>query len=478
MSEWREERKPEWEKKVRERIEEEAKILTDLTWNTWKQLLHGREPEKPSYKELRGVAEYYLRKCREYGVAPETIDFTREIAELGATYGEMKEKIDTLLPRFADHRARLEEMAEALRREEKALEKAKKEARREEVARLEKRIKKLKEALEEELKKEREERAYLEKRVKELSEELKAKKVKLRFLKDYPPFYKAGMTIETADLPWAFELINSGVAEYVLPPKPKVEVAPVRMGLGHAEKQRLETRFFAELARRGIGVDEAKKRGYYQMFLDEFERWRGEFKNVPSEEALETSMKLLGSLVDEIEKIHKAPKPRLLPPIPEKCPIDGTPLRQVKKLPIGPIPIRLSAEEEELRARMGLPIPKYEMVEIEIPPTMRVFACEKDHLFELVDTRLVQRTPEFIYRKVIRETAKIRGLLKARAPPVVEVGVRPIFRPEIIKTTRDAFTWWLEKVKKIDRWEFLKMDEEARKKLRDEWIKWMMGEGG
>jgi hypothetical protein len=37
---------------------------------------------------------------------------------------------------------------------------------------------------------------------------------------------------------------------------------------------------------------------------------------------------------------------------------------------------------------------------------------------------------------------------------------------------------WLEQVKGINRWDFLKLSEEEQKKLRDEWIKWRVGMGG
>ena len=171
----------------------------------------------------------------------------------------------------------------------------------------------------------------------------------------------------------------------------------------------------------------------------------------------------------------KVPPPKVLPPVPERCPIDGTPLRQIERVPIGPIPVRLSAEEEYFRSRLGLPIPEKEIVWLDIPPTMKVWICERDHLFERDATgRLVQRTPEFIYRKILRERARLEKIVYPPrvAPPVVS----PIYRrpplPRPVKT-QDLWWAWLERVKGISREQYMKLSESEKKRLIQEWVEYM-----
>jgi len=193
------------------------------------------------------------------------------------------------------------------------------------------------------------------------------------------------------------------------------------------------------------------------------------FKELPREEAERRIRERVKGIVESI--IGEAKRVKLLPEVPERCPIDGTLIREVTKIPVGPVPIRLPPEEEEMRARLGLPIPERAVVWLDVPPTMKLYKCMEDHIFERdpATGRLIQRTPEYIYRKILRETAAARGV----APRIP--GRIPL-RPELPGLrTQEAWWMWLERVKKIDRWRFLELSEEERKKLRDEWVRWMMG---
>jgi len=176
-----------------------------------------------------------------------------------------------------------------------------------------------------------------------------------------------------------------------------------------------------------------------------------------------------------------APPPKVLPEIPELCPLDGTPISEVTRVPIGPVPVRLSAEEEYLRARLGLPIPERELVWLEVPPTMKVYSCERDHLFERDPRtgRLVERTPEYVYRKIIRETAALRRVAYPGVPPALPPTLPYRIPPPFVgpASTQDLWWSWLENVKGINRWDFLKLSEEEQKKLRDEWVRYRMGGG-
>ena len=172
----------------------------------------------------------------------------------------------------------------------------------------------------------------------------------------------------------------------------------------------------------------------------------------------------------------KAPPPKVLPPVPERCPIDGTLLTQIHRIPIAFRLVRpLTAEEEYWRARLGLPVPTGELRYVEIPPTMKVWMCEREHYFERDATgRLVQRTPEFIYRKILRERARLEKIVYPPrvAPPVVP----PIYRrpplPRPVKT-QDLWWDWLERVKGISREQYMKLSEAEKKRLIQEWVEYM-----
>lgn len=207
--------------------------------------------------------------------------------------------------------------------------------------------------------------------------------------------------------------------------------------------------------------------------------------------------KLVGEEVDRLEELFKAiPKERLsayfianpyakkvyeeklrleLPPVKEACPIDGTPLNEVKRVPLFiRDPLRLSSEEEYLRAKMGLPLPTVHMEMIDVPPTMKVLICgaEPPHYFERdAAGKLVERNSEYIYRKILRERAKLERIFPEEEAP-------PTIRPRISKVPREALLEppdvsphdWIKYVKKIDdvTW-WKKMTAEERKKILDEY---------
>ncbi len=172
-------------------------------------------------------------------------------------------------------------------------------------------------------------------------------------------------------------------------------------------------------------------------------------------------------------KVPPPPPPKVLPPIPEKCLVDGTPIRQVTRVPIGPIPIRLPAEEEYERARLGIPIPEKELVWMDVPVTMKVWICEQDHMFERdAAGRLVQRTPEYLYRKIIRERAKLERIVYPPvAPPVRVYPPAPPIPPRRVKL-QDVFWSWLERTKGLSREAFVKLSELEKGRIREEFGSW------
>lgn len=173
----------------------------------------------------------------------------------------------------------------------------------------------------------------------------------------------------------------------------------------------------------------------------------------------------------------KIPPPKVLPLIPEVCPIDGTPLDQVKRVPLLIKPIKLPAEEEYFRARLGLPIPTAKIEWIDVPPTMKVWMCEAEppHYFERdAAGRLVQRTPEFLYRKILRERAKLERLVYppplVRRPPVVVAPPRPVKLQDV---------WWefVKRVKGLSREEFMRLSDVEKGRIRAEFADWYAAGG-
>lgn len=180
-------------------------------------------------------------------------------------------------------------------------------------------------------------------------------------------------------------------------------------------------------------------------------------------------------------KPREVPAPRLLPPTPEVCPIDGTALEQVAWVPIlvrDPLTLRLTSEEEYLRAREGLPLPTTVQMRIDIPATMKVWMCKGDepHYFER-DERgaLLQRTSEDMYRRILRERAKVERIA---LPPVARpvpywVSAPPVTRREE-RAVLPNFWDWLREMKKMTMPmnQYIDLPESERKALLKEFEVW------
>ena len=158
--------------------------------------------------------------------------------------------------------------------------------------------------------------------------------------KVYGPF-EAGQ-LATIPEPDAAKLVEEGKAALWM----EIAVGEVekgQRGLGDAEKKMLETKFFAELARRGITVASAKKRGYYDMFLDEFEKWKSDLADTPTDKALKVATTQLMHLIDEIEAIHFGKRPFEVPEVKPKV----MPFRE--EVPVGVPPERPPERPAEVR---------------------------------------------------------------------------------------------------------------------------------
>lgn len=162
---------------------------------------------------------------------------------------------------------------------------------------------------------------------------------------------------------------------------------------------------------------------------------------------------------------------KLLPPVPEYCPICGGKLKLMTRVPIMiKDPLRLTAEEEYYRAKEGLPLPVGHIEWIDVPETMKVWQCQVcDALFERdLKGRLIQRTPEYIYRKIIRKRAELEKLVAPPAP--VYAPGRPPPKPPT-EPPEINFIDWIFNVKGIDKLTWHKMSLEEKKKYRDEYIR-------
>jgi FtsZ-binding cell division protein ZapB len=165
------------------------------------------------------------------------------------------------------------------------------------------------------------------------------------------------------------------------------------------------------------------------------------------------------------------PVARVLPPIPETCPVCGAPLKEVTRVPLIVKDPVLTPEEEYLRARLGLPLPTARMEWIDVPVTMKVWQCEgpETHFFERDEAgRLVQRTPEALYRKILTETARLRRITYPPAVPPAYVAAPP---PRRI-TLQDTFRSWLQTVKGMTVDDYMRLTETERSALNREFAEW------
>jgi len=107
------------------------------------------------------------------------------------------------------------------------------------------------------------------------------------------------------------------------------------------------------------------------------------------------------SVRDFVKKVLEAlrrpppPPPKLLPPVPETCPIDGTRLAKVDQVPI--------------------PSPDGTIKPVSVPATIEIYKCEYGHLFErdLTTGILIERTSAYLaqklYKEWVREERAVRG---------------------------------------------------------------------
>lgn len=199
--------------------EDYSRYLADITWSYWRDV--GAKP-KMTWIELKHIAELFVEECKKRGIDPEAINFRDEVAEAGLTYEEQKKKVLEVLNRIAEAPPDVLETAleEAIRAveaagkkvvEAKTLEEALEAKER--LERAERRIKALKMEIEAKERK----IAELERKLEE--ERTKAKTIKIKFLTDVPPWYRAGQVVETGDIDWALRLIDEAKAV-------RVEAAP------------------------------------------------------------------------------------------------------------------------------------------------------------------------------------------------------------------------------------------------------------
>ena len=111
------------------------------------------------------------------------------------------------------------------------------------------------------------------------------------------------------------------------PPKPPVPITPFR-GLTKAEEDRIEMKFWALLAEKGITPAVARGRNYYAMFKDRVETWKVELKDTERTEAVRQVLeKLLPDLIEVIQGLERerALLPRVIPIPPERIIRIGVP---------------------------------------------------------------------------------------------------------------------------------------------------------
>jgi methyl-accepting chemotaxis protein len=153
--------------------------------------------------------------------------------------------------------------------------------------------------------------------------------------------------------------------------------------------------------------------------------------------------------LEEVAKRPPPPKPKVLPPIPETCPIDGTPLERLSKVPL---------------PGLGGVIEF-----VDVPPTIAVYRCQGGHFFEVEPSgRLVERRPEHLVRDILRELARTAKAVARVGVPAFPEFALPIFRPRDVVYA--DFRTWLFKFKGITPDQFVRMPDVERRRLIDEWL--------
>jgi len=382
---------------------------------------HGLEKLRktfPFFENLRKLYDWCVDVCEKKGEDPQELDFEAYVDPL-LTIAENKSILASMIigpPEEEEYEQWYEiEKAEI---EKRAREAGLFEQFEKDIEKLEREVRKYRKRYEEakQLESKYEREAERQRQEKEAIER-RVSPIRIRFLKDFEygiMRYKAGDVAEIRDLNWALALIERKIAERVGPEVP--------------------------------------------------------IKITPPPEALPPEV-----------KPPKVPPPKVLPPIPEVCPHDGSPLVEMTRVPLLIMdPLRLTAEEEYYRAATGLPMPTRAIEWIDVPPTMRVWMCERgDHYFERdAAGKPVERPPEYIYKKLIREVARFRRI---EAPPIVPAELVP---PEV----RTRFLQWVRRweapvgkkaiqlhpkdwllTKGIAWGDFLKLPDAERKRLLDEY---------
>jgi len=397
-------------------------------WDEWMRVIGSSAMEHIQFIDLYN---FFVRQVKALGIDPHIID-VKAYLDPSLTYEENKTILAEIMrvpPSEAEYQSMYESYKNELFKEveEKYPEVVEEFTKR--IAALERDVEALPKVererekfrrLSEELKYELEETKRRAKQEREALEK-KVAPVKLRIIRGFKEGileYSAGSIVETRDVEWALQKIEKGFAERVVVGVPEVRPPPP----------------------------------------------------------------VVPPVFKPPAKPPEKPPVKVLPPVPEKCPIDGTPLEEVTRVPmLIKDPLTLSAEEEYFRARSGLPLPTAKVEWIEIPATMKVWMCkgEPQHYFERDALgRLVERTPEYLYRKILRETAKLRRIeAPAVAPEFVPPEVRTRFlewmrRWEAPEAGKKAFQlhpkdWLL--TKGIAWGDFLKKSDEERKALMNEY---------
>jgi hypothetical protein len=330
--------------------------------------------------------------------------------------------------------------------------------------------------------------------------------------------YIVGDVVETRNVDWALEKIEKGLAERVgekLPEvalKPKAEIYPAiivepshsykalfqklyseKWGVNDAEYMRADTleEAVALQARTfpALEYQPVKLPPYMGGKWVAFHRKRLEYR--PTEEKAAPIPSPSPKEAAVVPKPTPIEKPAIKPlaAIPELCPIDQTPLEEVTKIPLilrkKP---ELTQQEEWMRSTMGMPIPSFETKWLDVPPTMKVWMCKgnskglETHYFErdAITGKLIQRTPEYIYKKLIRETAAIQRLAAPATPMPPEM--RPIYRrgyewippkptAELKPPALSFWDWIQQAPRNLTKLQFLKLEDVERKFLLDEYTR-------
>ena len=228
---------------------------------------------------------------------------------------------------------------------------------------------------------------------------------------------------------------------------------------------------FSATLTRGL-PDEGIKGISPTRYLPEF---RDELSHIKTLRTEEEMRRYVEGLAKEILRREIVPivKPVILPPVLEVCPIDKTSLEILEKVPIRG-PVRLSKEEEDFLKMISWGIPIAEIVWVDVPPTIKVWTCQEKpfpHYFERdARGRFVQRTGEYLYKKILRERVRVMRML---APPVPILAPPTPPRIPVRVKILPKFPEWLMETHKLLYLDWSKMPEAERKRYLAEYMEWI-----